>query len=246
MKKPRLTMEDRLKIETMLKERMSVYAIAKALSRPVTTITREIKARAEESSKDAPHRVTNRCTRKMECERRHVCAHCLYDGSRKCSLCRECNSNCGSFVEQKCERLDRPPFVCNGCAGEHRCVLRKRHCRHERAQEEYKTLLSESRAGANVTEDELLAWGALLESLSAKGQSIHAAVVNNPDKFTVSVKTLYRYVNGGLLKTMRRDHLPRAMSLRPRSASSRRRTGICSPSLTVQAGCGIALRSRTP
>ena len=55
---------DRHNIESMLKEGSSVYAIAKALSRPVTTITREIKAHAVESNKGAAYRVSNRCASK--------------------------------------------------------------------------------------------------------------------------------------------------------------------------------------
>lgn len=215
MKKPRLTEEDRLAIEAGLKAGKTVYAIAKALSRPVTTITREIRARAAESDKGAAFRVTNRCAFRMECERRRVCAHCLYDGDRRCKFCRLCNSDCPAFVEQKCARLDSPPFVCNGCADERRCVLRKRYYSHGRAQANYEALLSESRTGANVTEGELLAFDALLRDLTAKGQSVHAAMASNPDKFTVSEKTVYRYINGGLLST-RRGELPRACMVRPR------------------------------
>jgi len=88
MKKPRMTDEERIVIESMLRTGRTVYAIAKTLSRPVTTITREIKARAVESDKGAAYRVTNRCMFKMECERRHICAHCLYDGNRLCKFCR--------------------------------------------------------------------------------------------------------------------------------------------------------------
>ena len=58
MKKPRLTDSDRLAIETGLRSGKTVYNIAKALSRPVTTITREIRARAVESDKGAAYRVT--------------------------------------------------------------------------------------------------------------------------------------------------------------------------------------------
>ena len=56
MKKPRLTDEERIVIESMLRTGRTVYAIAKTLSRPVTTITREIKARAVESDKGAAYR----------------------------------------------------------------------------------------------------------------------------------------------------------------------------------------------
>ena len=77
MKKPRLTDSDRLAIETGLKSGKTVYMIAKELSRPVTTVTREIKARAVESDKGAAYRVTNRCAFRMECQRRDICAACM-------------------------------------------------------------------------------------------------------------------------------------------------------------------------
>ena len=199
----------------MLKSGRTVYAIANALKRPVTTIVREIKARAVESCKGAAWRVTNRCAYRMECERRQVCAYCLYDGRRQCRFCRLCNSHCPAFVEQRCRRLDSPPFVCNGCADERKCVLRKRYYLHGKAQENYETILSESRTGANVTEGELLAFDAMLRDLTAKGQSVHAAMASNPGRFTVSEKTVYRYINGGLLST-KRGELPRACKIRPR------------------------------
>ena len=215
MKKPRLTDADRLAIETGLRSGKTVYMIAKELSRPVTTITREIKARAVESDKGAAYRVTNRCAFRMECRRRDICAHCLYDGKRQCRFCRQCNPHCQAFVEQRCGRLEKPPFVCNGCAEERRCVLRKRYYLHAKAQESYETILSESRTGANITEGELRMCDGLLRDLTAKGQSIHAAMANNPDRFVFSLKTAYRYVNAGLLSTKRGD-LPRACALKPR------------------------------
>ena len=223
MKKPRLTTADRLEIETSLKAGKSVCAIAKALARPVTTITREIKSRAVESVKGAAFRIKNRCVMRETCERRGVCAQCLHvrpgRGQMLCRLCSQCNSHCGAFVEQECGRLAKPPFVCNGCPEESRCVLRKKYYLHVKAQESYETVLSESRSGANVTEEELLAFDKLLEDLTGRGQSVYAATANNPDRFTVSVKTIYRYSNGGLLST-KRHQLPRACSLRPRKTKS--------------------------
>ena len=205
MKKPRLTDLDRKTIESMLKEGKNIYAIAKALSRPVTTITREIKARAVESDKGAAYRVANRCAFKMQCAKRNICAHCPYDEKRFCKFCRLCNSHCSDYVEQKCERLDNPPFVCNGCPDERKCVLRKRFYIHGAAQRSYETILSESRSGANITEGERLAFDALLHDLTGKGQSVYAAMSNNPDKFSISLKTCYRYINSGLLSNIYKD-----------------------------------------
>ena len=215
MKKPRLTDADRLAIETGLRSGKTACGIAKELSRPVTTVTREIRARAVESDKGAAYRVTNRCAFRMECQRRGVCVRCLHDGKRQCRFCRQCDPHCPAFVEQRCGRLERPPFICNGCAEERTCVLRKRHCLHAKAQESYETVLSESRTGANITEGELLLCDRTLRDLTDRGQSIHAAMVNNPDRFTFSPRTAYRYVNGGLLST-KRHNLPRACMARPR------------------------------
>ena len=116
MKKPRLTDSDRLAVETGLRSGKTVYNIAKALSRPVTTVTREIRARAVESDKGAAYRVTNRCAFKMECERREVCAHSLYDGRRQCKFCRQCNTHCPAFVNLA--GSVPKPQVCESAAAE--------------------------------------------------------------------------------------------------------------------------------
>ena len=116
MKKPRLTEADRLRIEEGLRKGMTAYVIAKDLKRPVRTIMREIRLRARASDKGAAYRVSNRCVHRMDCQKRHICAHGFYDGSR----------HCGDFVEDVCARLSQPPYVCNGCPQESKCVLRKR------------------------------------------------------------------------------------------------------------------------
>ena len=219
MKKPRLTEADRLRIDEGLRKRMTVYAIAKELGRPARTIMREIRSRARASDKGAAYRVSNRCVHKMDCRKQHLCAHCSYDGSRYCRFCRLCNANCSDFVEEVCTRLSQPPYVCNGCPQESKCVLRKRFYIHAAAQNNYREQLVETRRGANITEEEALKFDAMLYELTAQGQSIHAVMASHADCFTVNEKTVYRYVNGGLFHTKRHD-LPRACMLKPRKAKS--------------------------
>jgi len=219
MKKPRLSEEERLRIENGLREGKSPYAIAKALKRPTKTVVREIRSRRVESDKGAYGRVTNRCALRMDCERRHICVHCSYDGNRACHFCRLCNERCGAFVEQKCPRLEASPWVCNGCKDEPKCVLRKMYYHHGAAQKNYRELLVESRTGANVSEEELLRFDKTLHDLTAQGQSVHAVMTNNPGLFSMCEKTVYRYIAGGLLSTKNGD-LPRKMSLRPRKGKS--------------------------
>ena len=214
-----MTEEERLRIELGLRDGKTPYAIAKELGRPTKTVVREIRSRRAESDKGAFGRVKNRCVHRMQCQMHKLCAHCLYDGNRRCSLCRLCNRNCGQFVEQSCEKLSRSPWVCNGCKEEPKCVLRKCFYQHDAAQRHYRELLVQSRTGANFTEEEIAAFDKTLLELTRKGQSIHAIMTNNPALFPMCEKTVYRYVAGGLLMTKNAD-LPEKMKLKPRKGKS--------------------------
>ena len=55
----------------------------------------------------------------------------------------------------------------------------------------------------------------IAKELSRPVTTIHAAMVNTPDRFTFSPRTAYRYVDGGPLAT-KRHNLPRACMARPR------------------------------
>ena len=55
----------------------------------------------------------------------------------------------------------------------------------------------------------------IAKELSRPVTTIHAAMVNNPDRFTFSPRTAYRYINGGPPST-KRHNLPRACMARPR------------------------------
>lgn len=215
MKKPRLTAMERLAIETGLDAGKTPYAIAQGIGRPPKTVMREIRGRAVESDKGAVGRVNNRCAHRYECTMRDVCKACYQRRSMQCKFCRQCNSHCPDYIEDRCARLESSPFVCNGCKDRNRCTLRKRFYRGDLAMEDDRRLLVEPRKGANVTEAELLRFDELLYRLTRNGQSVHAAVVNNPGLFTVSEKTLYRYINGGILSTKDGD-LPRRCALKPR------------------------------
>jgi len=100
---------------------------------------------------------------------------------------------------------------------EHQCVLRKKYYLHRKAHEAYREMLVESRVGANITENELLALDEIVSPLVMRGQSIHHIVTHNPDQFEVSEKSIYRYVSGGLLKARNID-MPRVCRIKPRKS----------------------------
>jgi IS30 family transposase len=210
-----LSDSERMQIELWLKERISIKKIAVNLGRSTSTISREICTRAIPSSKTPPYRIPNRCSHQANCEKQFLCEN-KPDCIKLCRRCRLCNRLCADFEEAVCQRLFSPPYVCNGCPDESRCVLRKKYYIHHKAQKDYREKLVEARVGLNISESELLALDEFVSPLIRKGQSIHHIAVNNPNEFTISEKSLYRYVAGSRLKARNID-MPRVVRLKPRS-----------------------------
>lgn len=214
MKNKHITDAQRLIIEHSLRDGMSFNEIGDKIGKHRSTISREVIARRTPSSKGAFGRVTNRCVHKVSCYRRQLCMK-KPDCTRRCSFCSLCNRICPDYVEQVCEKLSQPPYVCNGCAQEKKCVLRKQYYLHNPAHQNYRKILEESRSGANITEGELISLNNLFSPLIRNGQSVHHIMTNNPDRFTLNEKTVYRYVADGLLSVKNGD-MPRICMIRPR------------------------------
>jgi transposase, IS30 family len=135
--------------------------------------------------------------------------------TKKCTYCSICNNFCPSFVEEKCKKLDKPPYVCNGCNNLKKCTLRKKFYIAKDAQSEYEYVRSESRTGITITEHELKNLDQLVTPLIKKGQSIHHICTNNVDVIMYSERTLYNYVDSKLITACNID-LPRKVKYRPR------------------------------
>ena len=208
-----LTDSERLEIEHGLRQGMSFGKISRGLKKSHTTISREVLKHCVNSEKGAPGRITNRCVFRRNCNVYHLCPgrKC----QRKCSACKNCNEVCPKFQEEICGKLSEPPYVCNGCHDEHKCVLRKKFYLHSPAQQDYRHVLIKSREGANLTETEQSAISNAIHSGTQKGQSVHHIMNANKDSFTVCEKTVYRYVNAGIIRTKRGD-MPRSCSMKPR------------------------------
>lgn len=209
-----LTDKDRLQIECWLKEHVSINQIAARLHRNSSTISREIRKHALPSSKTAPGRIPNRCVRATICDKVFLCED-KPNCTRLCRRCALCNRICPDFEEQVCPRLSFPPYVCNGCKDEPRCVLRKKYFLHRNAHQAYRNTLVEARTGVNLSEEQLLELDRWISPLVQKGQALHHIVVHHPNELTVSEKSLYRYIAGGLFKARNID-MPRVCRLKPR------------------------------
>ena len=215
-KNKHLTIAERDQIEQYLRYGLSIKKIAQKLDKSTSTISREIRSRAITSDKYPPYRTHNRCVKRNDCHIRNLCTD-KPNCTRLCSACSLCNELCDEFQEEPCLKLYEPPYVCNGCKEEYQCVLRKKYYLHNKAQDAYRENLIESRAGANITEDGLMALDELVSPLIMRGQSIHHIAANNADQLEVSEKSVYRYVAGGLLKARNID-MPRVCRIKPRKS----------------------------
>lgn len=207
------TISDRLKLEHALNEGRSFQEIADFLGEARSTIVREVQKHQVESLKVGYHRIPKRCLHRRQYRLKHVCvkAPCY----RQCSICSICNEFCSQFQEEVYRKLSTPPYVCNGCREKNRCTLKKQFYVHDVADKSYRKLLVASRFGANITEAERLFLNERIYSGTQKGQSVHHILSSDGDQITVGEKTVYRYINGGLLRIKRGD-MPRSCMLKPR------------------------------
>lgn len=216
-KNKHLAYEERSQIEHLLRARKSIKEIARSLGKSPSTISREIKKHAVPSDKSAVGRIRNRCVHRRNCSKIYLCEDKPNCKKQRCSSCNLCNSVCPEFVEEHCQRLASPPYVCNGCETEHLCTLRKQYYLHRLAHTAYKEVLVQSRVGVNISEEELLRLDGFLSPLIKNGQSIHHIVVSNPDEFICCEKSIYRYVNGCLLSARNID-MPRVCRIKLRKS----------------------------
>lgn len=122
-----------------------------------------------------------------------------------------------------CSRLDKSPYVCNGCKS--RCGCRKdRYTYYARkADDSYKEVKSEARKGINLTPEDVYVINTTLTPLIKKGQTINHLYINHPDILNFSKPTFYNYINSGIFDFKPLD-FPRIVKYKKRRNSKNRRT----------------------
>ena len=111
-----LTLEDRIYIENELNKGTSFKDIARFLCKDPTTISKEVRAHrlSDWYHKGTFYNAKNFCVHRYHCRKTNACGKIVLCGI-KCTSCPTCNQTCKDFVKERCLRLDRAPYVCNGC-----------------------------------------------------------------------------------------------------------------------------------
>ena len=212
-----LTLEDRKYIERSLNEGLSFKDIARYLCKDPTTISKEIRLhRLDDWFHRGPfYNKKNFCEKRYRCKKTNACGKIILCDVN-CASCPTCNRTCPDFVREHCNRLDKAPYVCNGCPKAiTRCTIaHKYHYDAIFADRKYREKLSASRAGINMSKHELHEKDSIISPLIYQGQSPYQILINHPE-LDMSVRTLYTYLDNGILSARNID-LKRKVKFKPR------------------------------
>lgn len=217
-----LSLEDRISIQSGLHDHLSFKKIGTLIAHDCTTVSKEVRNHASIVDDMWPaNRRHNRCVHYKDCSKKHICKFCTSSKNVQCRYCNQvsCPKVCPDYREERCDKLNKPPYVCNGCLKLRRCPLQKKIYDAKDAQLDYERTLSDSRSGAMISDGELSELDALISPLIQKGQSFYHILINHPDQINWSSKTLYNYIHLGLLQARPID-LPRAVRRKPKVRKS--------------------------
>ena len=211
-----LTLDNRIIIETGLSEGRPLSSIAADLHKDPSTIAKEIKKHRIKQYHNTFNDDPNKCANKKDCKKTYLCgahARCLGKLCKKCDLC---NARCPDFVRVSfhCEKLDNAPYVCNGCPKHLHCRKDKAFYKAVKANKEYRSVLTGSRTGINISEEDLSALDSIVSPLVLNGQSPYT-ILNNHPEIPLSEKTIYNYIDIGAL-TVKNLDLPKKVKYKIR------------------------------
>lgn len=172
--------DDRRIIEKGIYNGATKTSIAKTLGKDNSAVGKEI----------ARHRV-----RKYKCALPLECA-----AYKHCKLGRNCTIACPKYEPFKCTRRDRSPGACNGCSNYASCRFDKYYYDADDAQKEYKSTLSDSRQGVDLTTSEAKKIADAIRDELQHGLSPYAIIRNHPE-LNICEKTLYNYIESDIFKS---------------------------------------------
>ncbi len=216
-----LTLSQRIEIEKSLLVGENFTSIARKLSKDSSTISKEIrrhsmiKERKNTDFASIPCNNRKGCTIKYLCNElcETICTHCPKTEMK-------CIYVCPNYEPRTCNKLNKPPYVCNGCGKRSNCLMEMKLYSSKYADDSYRELLVSSREGINQTPDSIMKMDKLLSPLIQKGQSIAHIYSHHAQEIGCSRRTLYNYIDQSVL-TVRNLDLRRRVKYKQRKISTR-------------------------
>jgi len=216
-KSKHLGLQERIVIESCLNSGSSFKDIALSIGKDPSTVSKEVKRNRITQSPNSFNSGPNMCAKVSTCLKTKLC-----ESRRACSsLCKSCSrfdcmTICPDYELITCFTTTHAPYVCNNCGKRKQC---RRHTKYYydagRAQNRYASTLKVCREGINISEDELAVLDSLLSPLLRRGQTLNHIYINHKSEIPCSKKTLYEYIDKGLLSVINLD-LPRKVRYKKR------------------------------
>lgn len=187
-----INLSDRRTIEHGLNEALPLAEIARRTGFEVSSIRREIlRNRRDDGVSTSRHKDKNQCAYLKSCTVRGLCeSGCT---KRLCRVCQyPCQTICQEFRVRTCRTTEKAPFVCNACGRYAHCTATRYKYSAETADALSRKRATESREGADLTEDEMALLVECVREGILKGQSIHH--IFQTYDLPVCERTFYRYV----------------------------------------------------
>ena len=199
----RLDLTDRIAIEFGLSSGKTFKEIAAKLHKSPSSISREVKANREFIR--GSFFLGNDCRYGRTCKKKNVCGdkHC----DTNCVRCRiyDCRDGCVSYKPYKCEKPNYPPYVCNHCSYRRDCFKNRYMYSAKLAQAKSDERRSDSRKGIRIDEKEIQILNSVIEKGIKKGQPLAHIYEQHKTELSVSLRSLYNYIDSGLLSVKNID-----------------------------------------
>ena len=197
-----LTIHDRTYMEDALNVGHTLREMAAHLGKDPTTISKEIKR--NRIFKNSRSEFQGGCINRKKCQKKHLCNTICNRLCKKC-ITLNCFRQCNDFKVKTCHVTRKFPHVCNGCETRSICKLHKYRYSAKHAEANYRDVLETSRQGINTTQNELETLDNLISPLILKGQPLAHIYANHKDEIMCSERTLYNYIDMGLLSVRNLD-----------------------------------------
>ena len=195
-----LTLSDRITIEKGLSSNLSFAEIGRQIHKDPTTVSKEVRRHTKVKEFNGYGNIPCQANADIHsrCTLKHACGD--MDCDMTCRQCRSfrCSDICKEYRPQQCERLNKAPYVCNGCGKRVNCRMDKKLYSSKYADDCYRELLSSSREGINQTPESIQRMNDILTPLVQKGQSIAHIYATHADDMKCSRRTVYEYIDAGV------------------------------------------------
>ena len=194
-----LTYKDRVIIQDYLEREVPISFICKKLGVSKQTIYREI----NRNSKELKKRVVDSGI--IDCKNRLTCPH-VYDSQKK--RYELCYKKCDNYKENSCDKILKFPFVCNKCEKKGKCRFNGRIYDAQSADEKANDLLSSSRKGLHISEEEFIYINDIISPLLIENKQSLSHILSSHPEINVEERTIRYWLDNGYMSA-RSHNLPK-------------------------------------